>query len=72
MNIKKAKVGINKLVDFCFRILDLNELVIHDFGFGCIMKSCGGRANLCYVYTVSFIILIKLKIFEVYERYIKS
>ena len=56
MNMKKAKVGINKLVGFCFRILDLNELVIHDFGFGCIKKSCGGRANLCYVYTVSFII----------------
>ena len=56
MDMKKVKVGINKLADFCFRILDLNELVIHDFGFGCIMKSCGGRANLCYVYTVSFII----------------
>lgn len=56
MEMKKAKVGMNKLVDFCFRILDVNELIIHDFGYGCILKSCGGRASLRYVYTDSFMI----------------
>ena len=52
---------MNKPVYLGWSILEINEIVMHEFWFGCVKPLYGEKAKLCYIRTNGFAVYIKAK-----------
>ena len=57
--MRKTQIFMNKPVYLELQIIELSEIVMHEFGFDYIKPKYGEKAKLPYVDTDSFIVYIK-------------
>ena len=63
IEMKKAKVKMNKSIYLDMSILDISKTLMYEFWYDYIKPKYQNRANLCYMGTDSFIIHIKTEDF---------
>ena len=63
IEMKKARVVMNKPVYLELAILDVSKILMYEFWFDYIKLKYGDRARLCYMDTDSFVIYIKTEDF---------
>ena len=63
IEMKKAKVKMNKSIYLDMSILDISKTLMYEFWYDYIKPKYQNRANLCYMSTDSFIIHIKTEDF---------
>ena len=63
IEMRKAKVKMNKLIYLGMAILDISKILMHGFWHGYIKPKYGDRIKLCYMDTDSFILFIKTENF---------
>ena len=63
IEMRKAKVKMNKPVYLGMSILDISKTLTYEFWYDYIKPKCGDNAKLCYTDTDSFIMHIKTKDF---------
>ena len=63
IEMKKAKVKMNKSIYLGMSILDISKTLMYEFWYDYIKPKYQNRANLCYMGTDSFIIHIKTEDF---------
>ena len=59
IEMKKAKVLMNKPVYLGLAILDISKILMYEFWYDYIKPKYGNKARLCYTDTYSFVINIK-------------
>ena len=57
--MKKTEILLNKPVCLGHSILELSEILTHEFRCGYVKPKYGQKANLCYMDTDSFIVYVK-------------
>ena len=63
IEMKKAKVKMNKPVYLDFSILEINKTLMYEFWYDYMKPKYGDNVKLCYMDTGSFIMHIKIKDF---------
>ena len=63
IEIKKARVKMNKPLYLGMSILDISKTLMYEFWYEYINSKYEDRANLCYIDTNTFIIYIKTEDF---------
>ena len=63
IEMKKTKVKMNKPIYLGFSMLDLKEIVMHEFRCEYMKPKCAGNVELCYMDTDSFMMHIKTEDF---------
>ena len=53
------QILINKPVYLGLTILELSNILMHEFSYDYVKSKCGEKAKLCYMDTESFIVYIK-------------
>ena len=61
IEMKKAKVKMNKSLYLGMSILDINKTLMYEFRYGYIKSKYGNKAKLCCMNTYSFVIHIITK-----------
>ena len=59
IEMKKAEILINKLVNLGLSILELSKILMYEFWYDYVKPIHGEKIKLCYMDTVSFIVYIK-------------
>ena len=63
IEMKKAKVKMNKLIYLGMTILDISKTLMYEFWYDYIKPKYQDRAKLCYMDTVALSFMLKLKMF---------
>ena len=63
IEMKKAKVKMNKPVDLDMLVLDISKTLMYDFWHDYVKPKYNGKAKLCYMDTDSFVINISIEDF---------
>ena len=58
IEMKRAKVKMNKLLYYGTSILDITKTLMYEFWYGCLKPKYNDKANLCYVDTDCFVVNI--------------
>ena len=59
IEMKKTEILMSKPVHLGLSILDLSEILMHEFCYDYVKPKYGEKVNLCYMDTHSFIVYIK-------------
>ena len=63
IEMKKAKVKMNKLIYLGMSILDISKTLMYEFWYDYIKPKYQDRAKLCYMDRVALSFMLKLKMF---------
>ena len=59
--MKRTQILRNKPVFLRLSILEISEIVMYEFWYVYVKPKYGETANLCYIYTGSFVVYMKRK-----------